>query len=101
MSKKEKYIKFIVDDLVNETIIDEVLSAEMGMEFIVYPFKKKGKGWGDKHNDPIMAAGMSTRSWLFKENFMEHVQNRYGVSENEIETLLEMYREGVMEKFSR
>ena len=32
---------------------------------------------------------------------MEHVQNRYGVSENEIETLLEMYREGVMEKFSR
>tara|TARA_R110000868_G_scaffold408977_2_gene693580 strand:- start:63 stop:368 length:306 start_codon:yes stop_codon:yes gene_type:complete len=100
MSKKEKYYNYIINDLVKDTNIDEELSNQLGTDFVVFPFKKEGKVFGDTHMAPVYSLGLSFMSMTFKDNFTEHLQSMYGVREDEVEILNDLYANALKEKFN-
>jgi len=86
MSKKEKYINFIVEDLIKKTEID------YGQERINFPFPSSFllSLSFSFHHLPL------TPTSLFPSSFSKYIRERYGVRDEEVQTIWGQYRNKVV-----
>ena len=88
MSKKEKYINYIVDDLIKTTIID------YDQKIIVFPFT------------PYLSHRLLTNRYLnsplwtlHKDDMIKvknHLMGKYGLGEKEMDGVWETYRQQIL-----
>ena len=79
MDKKEKYINYVVEDLISNTEID------YDQKKIKYPFLSP-------HYFPL------SPSFLFFTNnspFTKHVIERYGIHDNDVDIIWKLYKERI------
>ena len=85
MNKKEKYINFIVNDLIKKTIIEG--------GFIEFPFPTPLECYRTDLGDPQLINKGSVAG-----GFVKYVMDRYGVIRDEVDDIWEDYEEIIMWK---
>ncbi len=88
MNKKEKYINYVVEDIVSKTEID----YEQGK--IKFPFYHS--------SSPIILLSPSPPSTFFPSliPFANHVRKVYGAHSEEIEIIWKLYKERIKDKIN-
>ena len=84
MNKKEKYINYVVDDLVKNTEIDH------DQETIKFPFYYFSFLF---HTHPFFSSLPALSYLIF---FSKHAIERYGVHDEEMEIIWNQYREKIL-----
>jgi len=80
MNKKEKYINYVVEDLVSKTEID------YDQEIIKYPFY---------HSFPSISPPLNSLLFPSLIPFANHVRKVYGAHSEEIEIIWKLYKERI------
>ncbi len=87
MNKKEKYINYIVDDLINNTEIDYE-QERVKLPFFYSPLRLYFfPSFNSSHASVIFPRLLSS--------FSKHIKNIYGVRDEEIETIWDQYMERI------
>ena len=88
MDKKEKYINFIVDDLIEKSDVMTLVNNYDGdcRELVMLPWM-----------DPICLTDL----YLNINKFIDYVRNKYGVHDEEIDNIWGLYRERIKNLYSQ
>jgi len=82
MSKQEKYINYIVDDLVKKTEIDNE-QQKITLPFISLPPISFTHSYFFSYSLPI------------SPHFSKYIKNLYGTKDNEVQIIWDLYREKI------
>ena len=88
MNKKQKYYKFIIDDMISKTEVDY---DTWGGTSVVFPYFPEDNYYSDtieklKYHDSYV------------NDFSYYMSSRYGVIEDEMGMLYQIYLDGVIDK---
>ena len=97
MTPKEKYINYVVEDLVKNTRIG--YNHEHNKELVTTPFNYPSTEWyKEERIIQIQSKHFSTISATFTNfyPFTEYLTNRYGAREEEMELISDQYRDKIL-----
>lgn len=94
MTPKEKYINYILDDLIKNTKIDYNVTKEE--EIIIFPYLP----FTSLHLHYPLPPHLSS-CFLSFPTFSKYVQQKYGVRDEEIDNIWGLYKERILDLINR